>query len=152
MGYLFPVADPSFVEASDESIVARVVAGDTEAFELLMRRHNRRVYRAVRAILRNDGEAEDAMQEAYVSAFAHLRDFGGRSRFSTWLVRIAVYEALGRLRRGKRVRSTTKSSSWRRRRWRRRHEIQSRQRATSSFVRCSRRPWIASPSSIARCS
>jgi RNA polymerase sigma-70 factor (ECF subfamily) len=93
------------VDPSDETLVARVVAGDTASFETLMRRHNRRVFRAARAILKNDDEAEDAMQEAYVSAFAHLRDFGGRSRFSTWLVRIAVYEALGRLRRSTRVTS-----------------------------------------------
>ena len=105
MGYLASVAEPGAADCGDESLVARVVAGDTAAFEWLMRRHNRRVFRATRAILRNDEEAEDAMQEAYVSAFAHLRDFGGRSRFSTWLVRIAVYEALGRLRRGKRLTS-----------------------------------------------
>ncbi len=105
MRYLVPVADIGSVDASDESVIARVVAGDTAAFEVLMRRHNRRVFRATRAILRSDEEAEDAMQEAYVSAFAHLRDFGGRSRFSTWLVRIAVYEALRRLRRGKRLTS-----------------------------------------------
>src|SRR4051794_14745926 len=105
MSYLAPVADTGSVDASDESVVARVVAGDTAAFEVLMRRHNRRVFRAVRSILKSDDEAEDAMQEAYVSAFAHLRDFGGRARFSTWLVRIAVYEALARLRRGKRLTS-----------------------------------------------
>lgn len=89
----------------DEEIVARVVGGDTAAFELLMRRHNQRVFRAARAILKDDAEAEDAMQEAYVSAFTHLAEFGGRARFSTWLVRIAVYEALGRLRRAKRAAS-----------------------------------------------
>ena len=99
------VADVASPDATDAAIVARVVAGDTGAFELLMRRHNRAVFRATRAILRNDDAAEDAMQEAYVSAFAHLHDFGGRARFSTWLVRIAVYEALGRLRRGKRLTS-----------------------------------------------
>jgi RNA polymerase sigma-70 factor, ECF subfamily len=105
MGNLVLVTQPGSVDPSDESIVARVVAGDTAAFELLMRRHNRRVFRAARAILRNDDEAEDTMQEAYVSAFTHLCDFGGRSRFSTWLTRIAVYEALRRLRRGKRMTS-----------------------------------------------
>jgi RNA polymerase sigma-70 factor (ECF subfamily) len=105
MGYLTAVAETENQDASDEAIVARVLAGDTAAFELLVRRHNRRVFRASRAILRSDDEAEDAMQEAYVSAFSHLKDFGGRARFSTWLVRIAVYEALGRLRRGKRLTS-----------------------------------------------
>ncbi|HYO94678.1 MAG TPA: RNA polymerase sigma factor [Polyangiaceae bacterium] len=105
MSYLTLVAEAGNSEVGDESIVARVVAGDTAAFETLVRRHNRRVFRAARAILKNDDEAEDVMQEAYVSAFMHLGDFGGRSRFSTWLVRIAVYEALGRLRRGKRLTS-----------------------------------------------
>jgi RNA polymerase sigma-70 factor (ECF subfamily) len=105
MSYLTVVAETDSVDATDEAIVARVVAGDTDAFEALVRRHNRRVFRAARAILKSDDEAEDAMQEAYVSAFSHLTDFGGRARFSTWLVRIAVYEALGRLRRGKRITS-----------------------------------------------
>jgi RNA polymerase sigma-70 factor (ECF subfamily) len=102
---LVPDRQASDSDSEDECIVARVVAGETAAFEMLMRRHNRRLFRATRAILKSHQEAEDAMQEAYVSAFAHLRDFGGRSRFSTWLVRIAVYEALGRLRRAKRVTS-----------------------------------------------
>ena len=64
-----------------------------------MRRHNQRVYRAVRAILRDEAEAEDAMQQAYLLAFSGLGGFAGASSFSTWLVRIAVNEALGRLRR-----------------------------------------------------
>jgi RNA polymerase sigma-70 factor (ECF subfamily) len=89
----------------DTAIVARVLAGDVDAFEVLIRRHNRSVFRAARAILKSDDEAQDAMQEAYVSAFTHLRDFGGRARFSTWLIRIAVFEALGRKRRGNRTTS-----------------------------------------------
>jgi RNA polymerase sigma-70 factor, ECF subfamily len=84
---------------SDEEIVSRVLDGDTPLFEVLMRRHNERVYRAARAILRDDREAEDTMQEAYVNAYAHLAQFDGRARFSTWLTKIAVYEALGRARR-----------------------------------------------------
>lgn len=91
--------------ADDEAIVARVLGGETSSFEVLIRRHNRRLFRTMRAILKSDDEAEDAMQEAYVSAFAHLNAFGGRARFSTWLVRIAVYEALGRLRRRKKAAS-----------------------------------------------
>jgi RNA polymerase sigma-70 factor (ECF subfamily) len=87
---------------TDEEIVARVCAGEQELFELLMRRHNERVYRTARAILRNDGEAEDVMQDAYVRAYEHLHEFEGRARFSTWLTRIAVHEALARVRRGKR--------------------------------------------------
>ncbi len=106
MSNIAAVAEPEVLDANDdEAVVARVLAGDTAAFETLVRRHNRRVFRATRAILKSDHEAEDAMQEAYVSAFAHLKDFGGRARFSTWLVRIAVYESLGRLRRDKRLAS-----------------------------------------------
>lgn len=89
---------------TDEEIVRRIVAGETQLFEIVMRRHNQRIYRTARAILRDDGEAEDVMQDAYVRAFAHLADFEGRAHFATWLTRIAVHEALARLRRGRRDR------------------------------------------------
>ena len=68
-------------------------------FELLMRRYNERVYRAARAIVRDEQEAEDVMQQAYVNAFTHLRQFKGSAQFSTWLTRIAVNESLARVRR-----------------------------------------------------
>src|SRR4026209_2935094 len=84
---------------SDEQVVTRVLAGQTALFEVLMRRHNERIYRAARAILRDEHEAEDVMQQAYVNAYSHLRQFDGRSKFSTWLTRIAVHEALARARR-----------------------------------------------------
>jgi RNA polymerase sigma-70 factor (ECF subfamily) len=84
---------------TDEEIVSRVCAGELELFELLMRRNNRRVYRAARAILRDDSEAEDVMQDAYGRAYEHLAEFEARARFSTWLTRIAVHEALARVRR-----------------------------------------------------
>lgn len=84
---------------SDEDIVSRILEGDTPLFEVLMRRHNERIYRAARAILRDDREAEDVMQEAYVNAYAHLAQFDRRAKFSTWLTKIAVYEALARARR-----------------------------------------------------
>lgn len=90
---------PELAQAStwpDEEIVRRTLDGDALLFEVLMRRHNRRIYRAVRSILRDDAECEDAMQEAYVSAFAHLAQFAGRAKFSTWLTRIAVNEAIKR--------------------------------------------------------
>lgn len=93
-----PLAAPP-AAASDGEIVARVIAGERALFELLMRRHNRRVYRAVRAILRDEAESEDAMQAAYLAAFTHLPAFRGGAAFATWLTRIAVNEALGRLRR-----------------------------------------------------
>lgn len=84
---------------ADEQIVEKVVAGQTALFEVLMRRHNERVYRAARAIIKDESEAEDIMQQAYVNAYSHLRQFDGRSRFSTWLTRIAIHEALARARR-----------------------------------------------------
>lgn len=89
---------------SDEEVVAKVLEGKTAMFEIIMRRHNQRLYRVARAILRNDSEAEDVMQEAYVRAYQHLGQFAGEAKFSTWLTRIAVHEALGRKRRGNRYR------------------------------------------------
>src|SRR5689334_18376343 len=88
---------------TDEELVRHVLAGERALFEQLMRRHNSRVYRAARAVLRNDDEAEDVMQDAFVRAYEHLHEFEGRARFSTWLTRIAVHEALARVRRGKRL-------------------------------------------------
>lgn len=88
---------------TDEELVQRVVAGDAGLFEILMRRHNQRIYRAVRAVLRGDEEAEDVMQQAYLNAYQALHQFAGDAQFSTWLTRIAVNEALGRRR--KRMRS-----------------------------------------------
>jgi RNA polymerase sigma-70 factor (ECF subfamily) len=84
---------------SDAEIVARVVAGEIELFEVLMRRHNQRLFRTARAIVRDDAEAEDVMQEAYARAFSQLAQFEGRAQWSTWVTRIAVNEALGRVRR-----------------------------------------------------
>src|SRR5262245_37591135 len=83
----------------DEEIVERVRKGEAALFEVLIRRYNQRLYRVARSILRDDHEAEDVMQQAYVSAYAHLDQFAGRARFSTWLTRIAVHEALARARR-----------------------------------------------------
>jgi RNA polymerase sigma-70 factor (ECF subfamily) len=87
---------------SDEEVVARVRAGDTPLFEIVMRRYNQRLFRAARAILRDDADAEDAVQQAYLAAYAHLDQFAGAARFSTWLTRIAIREALGKLRTRKR--------------------------------------------------
>ncbi len=88
---------------TDEDVVRRVLAGEIEMFEILMRRYNRRVYRTVRAIVRDNGEAEDVMQDAYVRAYANLGQFAGLAKFSTWLTRIAVNEALARVRMRKRL-------------------------------------------------
>lgn len=86
-------------QISDADVVRRIVDGDTALFEILMRRYNQRMYRTVRAVLRSDEDAEDVLQQAYLNAFQHLRQFAGDSQFSTWLTRIVVNEALGRLRK-----------------------------------------------------
>jgi RNA polymerase sigma-70 factor, ECF subfamily len=89
---------PAIEPPPDLDIVRRVQTGDVAAFEILMRRYNQRLFRVARGILGNDTEAEDVVQEAYVRAFQHLEQFAGRSQFSTWLTKIAVYEALSRRR------------------------------------------------------
>ncbi len=89
----------SWALISDEDVVGRVLAGDKGLFEILMRRYNTRLYRAVRGIVRNEAEVEDVLQQTYVNAYGHLTQFDGRAMFSTWLTRIAVHEALARARR-----------------------------------------------------
>lgn len=84
---------------TDEQVVERVLAGETALYEIIMRRYNQRLYRVVRAILRDDSESEDVLQDAYVRAYQHLGQFEKRAPFSTWLARIAVNEALARIRR-----------------------------------------------------
>ena len=98
---LLPAAAPTTL--SDEQVVGRVLAGDTSLFEILMRRYNQRLFRVARAILAEDSEAEDVMQEAYVRAFRELANFRGEARFSTWLTRIACHEALARARKRQRL-------------------------------------------------
>jgi RNA polymerase sigma-70 factor (ECF subfamily) len=87
---------------TDVEVVDRVRNGETALFEVLMRRHNQRVYRVARAIVRNETEAEDVMQQAYINAFTHLGQFESRAQFSTWLTRIVVREAITRRRKGAR--------------------------------------------------
>lgn len=88
---------------TDDEVVARVLGGETALFEIIMRRYNQRLYRVTYSILRNEGEAEDVMQDAYVRAYQHLDQFAGRAKFSTWLTRIAVHEALARVQRRSRM-------------------------------------------------
>jgi RNA polymerase sigma-70 factor (ECF subfamily) len=83
---------------SDEQVLECVLAGETALYELLMRRYNARLYRVAKAILRHDADVEDVMQDTYMNAYRHLADFEGRAKFSTWLTRIAVREALARCR------------------------------------------------------
>lgn len=84
----------------DTELSRRIANGDTKAFEQLMRRHNRTLFRTARAILRDDAEAEDAVQEAYLRAYRSFGSFRGDAKLSTWLVRIVANEALGRRRKG----------------------------------------------------
>lgn len=84
--------------ASDAELVRRSLARDGSAFRTIMQAHNRRLYRLARGIVRDDAEAEDVVQESYVRAFTHLADFRGDSSLATWLSRITINEALGRLR------------------------------------------------------
>jgi RNA polymerase sigma-70 factor (ECF subfamily) len=86
-------------ELSDPQLARRIAGGDNAAFEVLMRRHNRALFRTARAILRDDAEAEDAVQEGYLQAYRALSTFRGESKLSTWLVRIVANEALMRLRK-----------------------------------------------------
>jgi RNA polymerase sigma-70 factor (ECF subfamily) len=86
---------------TDAEIVERVRGGETALFEILMRRHNQRVYRVARAVIKDEADAEDVMQQAYINAFTHLNQFQDRSQFSTWLTRITVHEALARRRKRK---------------------------------------------------
>jgi RNA polymerase sigma-70 factor (ECF subfamily) len=86
-------------ETGDAELVRRALAREETAVRSIMQANNRRLYRLARGILRNDAEAEDVVQETYVRAFTHLESFRGDSSLATWLARIAMNEALGRLRR-----------------------------------------------------
>lgn len=85
--------------ASDAELAERAASGDDSAFEAIMRRHNRLLFRTARSILKNDAEAEDSLQEAYLHAWRALPTFRADAKLSTWLVRIVINETLGRLRR-----------------------------------------------------
>jgi RNA polymerase sigma-70 factor (ECF subfamily) len=92
-------------ELTDEEVARRVLGGDPALFELLMRRHNRLLFRVARAVVLDEAEAEDVVQEAWVRGWRHLDQFDGRSRLATWLSRIALHEALARKRRASRFAS-----------------------------------------------
>ena len=97
----------------DEHVIASVLGGAEAHFEILMRRHNERVYRTARAILRDEHDVEDVMQQAWVSAYRGLPKFHGDSAFATWLTRITVNEALTRRRQRLRLeRQTIQDPSW----------------------------------------
>src|SRR5437763_15552391 len=88
---------------ADGALLARILAGDTRAFSELMRKYNRRLYRVARSILRDDTEAEDALQDAYLLAYRALPEFRGESALGTWLTRIVVNAALARHRKAGRL-------------------------------------------------
>jgi RNA polymerase sigma-70 factor (ECF subfamily) len=95
-----PVDSPVARDADgDETLARRVATGDRGAFERLMRLHNRQLFRLARATLRDDADAEDALQEAYVRAYRTIDGFRAEAALSTWLSRIVLNECLGRLRR-----------------------------------------------------
>jgi RNA polymerase sigma-70 factor (ECF subfamily) len=89
---------------SEESLVAAARSGQRAAFGELCERNAKKIFRAARRITRNREDAEDAVQDSFLNAFVHLNDFDGRSRFSTWLTRIAINSALAKLRKNRRVR------------------------------------------------
>lgn len=97
---LTALVSPTSAPAHDDlELARRIGAGDRVSFELLMRRHNRRLYRLARAALRDDAEAEDALQEAYLSAYRSIASFRGDAKLSTWLSRMVLNECLARLRK-----------------------------------------------------
>src|SRR5258706_7528948 len=97
-----PSPAPAPEELSDADLARRIAAGDEGALRRLMRRHNQSLFRAARSILRDEAEAEDAVQEGYLQAYRAMGTFRGDAKLSTWLMRIVVNEALGRSRRNKR--------------------------------------------------
>lgn len=98
------VPDPG--PSADLALAQAISIGDPAAFENLMRRHNRLLYRAARSILRDDAEAEDAVQNAYLRAYRQIDQYRGEARLSTWLTRIVINEALGFLRKRSRSPAT----------------------------------------------
>jgi RNA polymerase sigma-70 factor (ECF subfamily) len=99
-----PSHEPAPPATGDADLVARILLRDEAAFESLMRRYNGRLFRVARAILTDDSDAEDALQDAYLDAFRHMADFRGDAQLGTWLTRIVVNQSLMRLRRQKRDR------------------------------------------------
>jgi RNA polymerase sigma-70 factor, ECF subfamily len=93
------------VTSEENELVQRAQSRDRDAFRSIMQKYNRRMYRMARTILRNENEAEDVVQEAFVSAFTHLDSFRGDASLSTWLARITMNEAMGRLRAQRRIRN-----------------------------------------------
>jgi RNA polymerase sigma-70 factor (ECF subfamily) len=96
-----PAVTTQLAREEDAGLAHRIGAGDGRAFELVMRRHNRMLFRIARSILLDEAETEDALQEAYLAAYRNIGSFKGGAKLSTWIARIAINEALGRLRKRK---------------------------------------------------
>jgi len=103
MSYARRDATEIIAAAGDLELAQRAMARDGAAFRVIIKTHNQRLYRIARGVVRNDSEAEDIVQEAYVRAFAHLESFRGDASLGTWLSRIVINEALGRLRKRRRT-------------------------------------------------
>lgn len=101
MAAQLPIRPPDFESMDESELVRRAQGGERNAFRAIMRRGNQRLFRTARAVMRDDAEAEDVVQEAYVRAFANLASFRGECSIFTWLTRITLNEANGRLRRRK---------------------------------------------------
>ncbi len=99
------IAEPESGREQDTALITQVLSGNVAAFEQLVRKYDRRIYRVTFAITQNKEDAEDALQDAFMKALEHLEQFAGDARFSTWLTRIAVNEALQRLRKRNRFES-----------------------------------------------
>jgi RNA polymerase sigma-70 factor (ECF subfamily) len=97
-----PTTTPQASRADDAELAGLVAQGDHRAFESLMRRHNGKLFRVARAILKDDADAEEALQDAYLDAYRHMGDYAGAAKLETWLTRIVINQALMRLRKRKR--------------------------------------------------
>lgn len=102
MGVMAVSVSPMGGALSDEEVVRRVLDGEAPLYEVIMRRYNQRLFRAALSIVGDADEAEDVIQQAYVNAYMHLGQFAGEAKFSTWLTRIVIHEALARSRKSRR--------------------------------------------------
>ncbi|MGH2643781.1 MAG: sigma-70 family RNA polymerase sigma factor, partial [Chitinophagaceae bacterium] len=93
------ISDKKVSEISDVEVARRVIQGEKELFEILLRRYNQLLYRVIRGYLSDEKEVEDIMQDTYLHAYEKLQQFRGDASFSTWLIRIGINEALGRIRK-----------------------------------------------------
>src|SRR5262245_47852991 len=104
MSLIQPASQDSLAHIPDDTLIERIRRGETACFAPLIRRYNQRLFRVARAIVRDDDEAEDVVQHAYLAAFTHLHQFSGIAAFSTWLTRIVINQALTRHRDRRRIR------------------------------------------------